>query len=513
MPQDNTANNKRIAKNTMFMYFRMAITMLVGLYTSRVILQVLGVDDYGLYNVIGGIIALFIVLNSALINTTSRFITVSLAKGNTMDTRQIFNMALLLHMIVGGIIVVLGETVGLWYLHTKLVIPEGREVAAEWLYQFTVISAFLNTILVPYNAAIVAHEKINIYAIIQILDVFLKLGIVIVLQYVAFDKLIFYAFLILMLTVFNFGFNYVYCHKYFAEVKFLLYWNGKIFKEILKFIGWAFVGNFSNMFYTQGINLMLNAFCGPAVNAARGIAVQVQGFVAQLANNVQTAINPQIIKTYSTNNLERMHTLICASSRYCYYLLFLFVLPIMLEANYILHLWLGIVPEHTANFIRLTLIYVLLDAFINPMFTANLASGKLKLYYVPIMINSFSFMFITYFTIRFTQIPESVFLCYLAMTIIGLIIRIIVLNKQIQLPSVVYIKSAILPAIFVSILSSVFPIVSHMLIHNDIERLLITLVVSIVSLSIVVYFIGITKSERTLVVQFVKNKLSGMSKK
>ena len=507
------SDNSRIAKNTIFMYVRMAITMLVGLYTSRVVLRVLGVEDYGLYNVIGGIIAIFTVLNAALINTTSRFITVSLAKGDEKNTRQIFNMSLLLHLIVGGIIVVLGETVGLWYLHTKLVIPEGREVAAECLFQFTVISAFLGTLIVPYNAAIVAHEKLNIYAIIQILDAFLKLGIVIVLQFVVFDKLIFYAFLILMVTVFNFGFNYVYCHKFFAEVKFLLYWNGNIFKEILKFIGWALVGNFSNMFYTQGINLMLNAFCGPAVNAARGIAVQVQGIVAQLANNIQTAINPQIIKTYSINNLDRMHMLICASSRYCYYLLFLFILPIMLEANFILHLWLGIVPEHTVNFIRLTLIYVLLDAFINPMFTANLASGKLKLYYVPIMINSFLFMFITYFAIRFSRIPESVFLCYLAMTIIGLIIRVIILNKQVRLPSVVYIKSAILPTLYVSILSSVLPVVSHVLIHDNIARLLATLAFSIISTLTVVYFIGITKPERFFVLQYAKNKLSAISKR
>lgn len=507
------SDNSRIAKNTFFMYVRMVITMLVGLYTSRVVLQVLGVEDFGLYNVIGGIISLFSVLNAALINTTSRFITVSLAKGDVKDTRQIFNMALLLHLIVGGIIVVLGETVGLWYLHTKLVIPEGREVVAEWLYQFTVISAFLSTLIVPYNAAIVAHEKINIYAIIQILDVFLKLGIVIVLQFIAFDKLIFYALLMLMVTVFNIIVNFVYCHRHFAEVKYLLYWSWNTFRDIQKFVGWALIGNFSYIFYTQGINLMLNAFCGPAVNAARGIAVQVQGIVAQLANNVQTAINPQIIKTYSSNNLDRMHLLICASSRYCYYLLLLFSLPIMLEANFILHLWLGIVPEHTVNFIRLTLTYVLLDAFINPMFTANLASGKLKLYYVPIMINSFSFMFITYFAIRFTLIPESVFLCYLAMNIIGLVIRVIVLNKQVRLSPKVYIKSAIFPSLLVTSLAAILPSLTHLLVHNDILRFLVTSVVSLISTSGVVYFIGITAEERQFANRFIENKISNINHK
>ena len=507
------SENSRIAKNTIFMYVRMAITMLVGLYTSRVVLQVLGVEDYGLYNVIGGIIALFTVLNSALINTTSRFITVSLAKGNSQDTRQIFNMAFLMHFAVGIFIVVVGETVGLWYLHAKLVIPEGRDMAAEWLYQFTIIAAFMNTLIVPYNATIIAHEKINVYAIIQIIDVFLKLGIVFLIQIVAFDKLVFYAALMLLVSAFNFCVNLIYCRRKFVETKFMIYWSRKIFKDILKFIGWALVGNFSFMFYTQGINLLLNAFCGPAVNAARGIAVQVQTLVAQFANNVQTAINPQIIKTYSTNNLDRMHMLICASSRYCYYLLLLFSLPIMLEADYILHLWLGIVPEHTVNFIRLTLIYVLLDAFINPMFTANLASGKLNLYYIPIFINSFSFMFITYYAIRFSKIPESVFLCYLAMTVIGVVIRIFVMKKQVGLLPSTYIKSALLPALVVTLLASVLPIASHLIVQGDILRLFTTVAVSFVSTITIVFWLGITKEERLFAMQFIKNKISTYSKK
>lgn len=495
------------------MYIRMAFSMLVGLYTSRVVLNVLGVEDYGLYNVIGGIIALFTVLNSALINTTSRFITVSLAKGDAQDTRQIFNMSLLLHFLVGLFIVILGETIGLWYLHNKLVIPEGREVAAEWLYQFTIISAFLATLNVPFNAAIIAHEKINVYAIIQIIDVVLKLVIVFLLKVSPFDQLIFYALLVLLVTAFNITVNFIYCHQKFEEVKFLLFWSWKIFKEILKFVGWALVGNFSNMFYTQGINLMLNAFCGPAVNAARGIAVQVQGVVAQMANNVQTAINPQIMKNYAVNNLERMHMLICASSRFCYYLLFLIALPIMLEADYILELWLGIVPDHTVNFIRLTLVASLLDAFINPMFTANLASGKLNQYYIPVSVVSFGFMFITYFAIKTTGIPESVFICYLAMVSLGVVVRIFVMRKQVQLPKRIYIKNAIFPAIAVTVLASILPILTHMSIENSIIRLVSTLCVSTISIGICVITIGITKNEREYGFSFIKSKVKGLMHK
>lgn len=506
------SDSSRIAKNTVYMYIRMAITLVVGLYTSRVVLKALGVEDYGLYNVIGGIIALFTVLNAALVNTTSRFITVSLAKGNPKETRQIFNMAFIMHLSVGLLIVILGETIGLWYLHHKLVIPEGREYAAEWLYQFTIISAFLNTFIVPYNASIVAHEKINVYAIMQILDAFFKLAIAIAIQYVFSDKLISYAFLILLVTVFNICFCFIYCHSRFSEVKFLFYWSWVTFKEILKFIGWAMVGSFSNMFYTQGINLMLNAYCGPAVNAARGIAVQVQGVVGQMANNVQTAINPQIIKTYSTNQLDRMHLLICASSRVCYYLLLLIVLPIMLETDFILKIWLGLVPEHTVNFIRITLMASMLDAFINPMFTANLASGKLDMYYVPISIISFSFMLITYFAIRVTNVPESVFLCYFTMILLGAIVRIFIMKKQVGLRPGVYIKQAVLPAIAVTLLSTILPVVLHFLVSGSLVRFLVTLTGSIISVCIVSFFVGITKQERIFAIQYVQSKLRSLKK-
>jgi len=505
-------DDKRLAKNAFFMYVRMAITMLVGLYTSRVVLRVLGVEDYGLQNVIGGIIAMFAVLNSALVNTTSRFITVSLAKDDTQDTRQIFNMTLLMHFMVGLLLVVLGETVGLWYLHTKLVIPEGREIAAEWLYQITVISAFLSTLMVPFNAAIVAHEKLNVYALLQIVDVFLKLGIVFLLQVVSFDKLIFYSGLTFIVTILDFIVYYVYCHTRFLEIKFMFFWDWSIFRDIIRFIGWALVGNFSSMFYTQGINLMLNAFCGPAVNAARGIAVQVELVVKQFANNVQVSINPQILKSHSVGDLTRMHSLVCASSRYCFYLLFLITLPIMFEAEFILHLWLGQVPEHTVNFIRLILIVVLLDAFINPMFTANLATGKLNTYYIPVFSCSFSFMFITYFAIKQTRVPESVFLCYLLLNILGVVVRVFVMNKQIRLTPLTYMKKVVSPTLLVTVLSVIPPLLCHNLIRGDWMRFTITIFVSFLSILIFVYYVGITNNEKSFAVQYIRTKVKAVFK-
>ena len=500
-------DNKRVAKNTVYMYIRMAFSMLVGLYTSRVVLQVLGVEDYGLYNVIGGIISLFTVLNSALVNTTSRFMTVSLAKGEAQDTRQVFNMSSLLHFFVGVLIVILGETVGLWYLHNKLVVPEGRELAAEWLYQFTIVSAFLATLKVPYYATIIAHEKINVYAIVQIIEVVLKFVIVLLLKVAPFDKLIFYALLILLVTVLDFVINYIYCHRKFEEVKFLFYWSWKTFREILKFIGWAIVGNFSNMFYTQGINLMLNAFCGPAVNAARGIAVQVESVVRQFANNVQTAVNPQILKSYAVKEMDRMYYLITASSRVCFYLLFIISLPIFIETEFILSLWLGTVPDHTVSFVRIILMSVLLDAFVNPMFTANLASGKLAIYHGTLAVLMYGFMFITYFTIKSTRIPESVFLCYLAASIIGYVMKIFIMNYQIGLKPKVYVKSALIPVIVVVVVSLIAPMLVHHFLVEGWADFLITSSVAVISVMFAVYAFGISKGEREFAMSYIKNKL------
>jgi O-antigen/teichoic acid export membrane protein len=322
-----------------------------------------------------------------------------------------------------------------------------------------------------------------------------------------FDKLIFYALLILGVTVMNICINVVYCHRKFEEVKLRFFWNWRIFKEMLKFVGWAMVGNFSNMFYTQGINLMLNAFCGPAVNAARGIAVQVQGVVAQFAGNVQTAINPQILKSHAVNDKDRMYSLIIASSRLCFYLLFLISLPIFIETEFLLQLWLDNVPDYTVNFVRIILMCVLLDAFVNPMFTANLASGKLALYHGPLALLMYVFMFITYFSIKITKIPESVFISYFVACLIGYIMRIFILKKQVGLVPSLYIKRVLLPVALVVVVSLIVPIVVHHFLINGWVDFLITSVVSVISVSITVYMLGITPGERNLALSFVRNRV------
>lgn len=502
---DTSANNSRIAKNTIFMYFRMGISMVVGLYTSRVVLQQLGIEDYGLYNVIGGIIAMFGFLNGSMVNTTSRFITFYLAKNEKEESRNIFSMSFLIHLCIALLILILGETIGLWYLNNKLIIPEGREFAAQWLYQLSIFSCILSILYVPYNATIIAHEKMGTFAYISIIEVLLKLCIVLLLSYSPIDKLIFYGTLLSCVSILILVIYFSYCNIKFAETKIKYYWNLSIFKEMMGFAGWALIGNFSYIFYSQGINLMLNAFCGPAVNAARGIAVQVEGVVKQFASNVQVAINPQIIKSYATNEITRMYSLIFASSRYCFYLLFLLSLPIFVETEFILQIWLGLVPKHTVNFIRIILSTSILDAFINPMFTANLASGKLKLYNLCVCTVSYAFMFITYFAIRITHLPESVFLCLLCSTLFGVAIRIHVLYRQIGLNPSIYLKKVLSRVLLVVSVSIIVPILLHNTMPSGWVRFIIISFMSVASVLYSVYTIGINQTERKFVNKKIKS--------
>lgn len=499
--------NKRIAKNTIFMYIRMAITMCIGLYTSRAVLQALGVEDFGLYNVIGGIVSMFIILNGAMVNTTSRFITIYLAKEDELQTCKIFNMASLVHVVIAVLVVLFAETIGLWYLENKLVVPEGRMFAAHWLYQLSILFAIFSILYVPYNAAIVAHEKMGVFAFIQIADSVLKLIIVLLLAYSPIDKLIFYATLLTILSIADLCIYFIYCKRHFAETEIMFYWNNSVFKEMMGFAGWTLVGNFVNFFYTQGLNLLLNAFCGPAANAARGIAVQVENVVKQFANNVQVAINPQILKSYSLNEMDRMYSLIMASSRYCFFLLYFLCLPIMLEANFILHLWLGIVPEHTVNFIRLILVIALFDTFVNPMFTANLACGKLKLYHFPLSILMVAFMFVTYFAIKLTGIAESVYVSLLTVTFIGYIMKIYIIDRQVGLKPKVYIKNVLKPVCLVVLISPILPFYIHSLLDEGWVRLLATGFACVVSVTAAIYVLGVSQAERKFVVTFVRNKL------
>lgn len=312
-------NNKRIAKNTLLLYLRMIFLLSISLFTSRVVLQTLGVEDYGIYNVVGGVVALFAFLNGAMTGATQRYLNFDLAKNDTKALSETFNTALIIHSLIALTLILLSETVGLWFMYEKMVIPEERMTAAMWVLQCAILVMSVNIISVPYNAAIIAHEKMGAFAYISLLEATLKLLIVYMLYISPVDKLILYAILLLTVSVVIRFVYSSYSHKHFKETHFRFIWNTVKLKEMGAFASWNLIGNLALMGVTQGLNMLLNVFFGPVVNAARGVAVQVQGAIQQFANNFQTAINPQITKSYASNQLEYMHSLICRGAKFSFF--------------------------------------------------------------------------------------------------------------------------------------------------------------------------------------------------
>ena len=379
--------------------------------------------------------------------------------------------------------------------------------AAQWLYQLSIASTLMSIISVPFMSDIIAHEKMSIYAYISIFDAVLRLIIVLMLAYSPIDKLIFYATLVFAVQVLDFLFNLIYCRYHFVESKARKVWDKGLFEEMGKFIGWSTFGNFSYLFYTQGLNILINMFCGPVVNAARGIAVQVESAMAQFTNSIQTAINPQIIKSYSSNDRDRMKLLIFASSRYCFYLMFLLSLPVILCANYILGLWLGVFPDHTVNFIRLTLVCTLLETLINPLFTANLATGNVAIYNKSLAILSFSFIPITYLGIRTTHIPEIVFVLNILRNVIGIGVRMFIFRSQLGVGTHEYASQVLWRILPVVVIASVVPFIVYRMIGSEtFLSFLLTCITAVISTMLSVYMVGLNKFER----EYISSRGMGM---
>ena len=368
---DNSSNNKRIAKNTLLLYIRTLLIMLVTLYTSRVVLNTLGVTDYGVYNVVGGVVAMFGFINSSMASATQRFITFALGKGDKDNLQKVFSTALQIHVLIAALIVVLGETVGLWFMYTQMQIPADRMDAAFWVLQCSIVSAVVMIISVPYNADIIAHERMSAFAYISIIEAVLRLAIVYLLLAFSYDKLILYAFLTLAVQLLIRFCYSSYCNKHFPESKYRHVWDKFLFKEMTGFAGWGMFSSLSGILSGQGLNMLLNVFFGPVVNAARAVAVQVQNAILQFIGNFQMAINPQITKTYANGEMEDMHKLMFRSAKFTFYLLFVVSLPVLFETNFILTVWLKTVPENTVIFLRIMICVSLLYPLSTPLIIPN----------------------------------------------------------------------------------------------------------------------------------------------
>ena len=496
----NSANNKRIAKNTLLLYVRMLFGMLVSLYTSRVILQTLGVEDYGVYNVVGGVISMFTFLNGAMSSATSRYITFEIGKGNMEQLKKVFSTSLQIHAIIALLIVILGETVGLWFLMNELVIPDGRMDAAMWVYQCSVVTAVVTIMSVPYNADIIAHEKMAAFAYISVLEIILKLAIVYLLVVLPFDKLKVYAVLVLMVGLLIRCIYTCYCHKHFEESHYIHRIDKPLLKEMSSFAGWSFWGNLAAILYSQGLNMMLNIFFGPVVNAARGIASQIQGVVQQFVSNFQMALNPQITKTYASGELDKMHSLMFRSARFSFMLLFFLSLPIMLETNYILTLWLGIVPENTVIFARIIIAISLIYTIANPCVIANQATGKVKVYQAVVGGLLLLILPISYIVLKMGAPAHSVFIVHFCVESVAQFARMYMLRNMIDLPLWSYVKNIYLPIMGVVLLSIVLPLLVYSNMQEGFIRLLAVGMTCVISVAMTSLFIGMTRNERSFLI-------------
>lgn len=500
---DNSSNNKRIAKNTLLLYIRTLLIMLVTLYTSRVVLNTLGVTDYGVYNVVGGVVAMFGFINSSMASATQRFITFALGKGDKDNLQKVFSTALQIHVLIAALIVVLGETVGLWFMYTQMQIPADRMNAAFWVLQCSIVSSVVMIISVPYNADIIAHERMSAFAYISIIEAVLRLAIVYLLLAFSYDKLILYAFLTLAVQLLIRFCYSSYCNKHFPESKYRHVWNKSLFKEMTGFAGWSMFENLSFVCFSQGLNLLLNVFFGPIVNAARAIAFQVQNAIQQFLANFQMAINPQITKTYAKGEFNDMHMLIFRSARFSFYLLFFFALPILFETDFILTIWLKTVPEDTVMFLRIMLCTLLVYSLANPLMIANQATGKVKKYQIVCGSIRLMILPISYICLKFGCRAYSVFIVHLIMEIFTQFARMVMLRPLLGIRLKEYFRNIYYQVFLVFVLSIIAPILIYVNMGDNFLRLVLICVTCFLSVGLTTYTLGLDGHERV----FVKSKV------
>lgn len=493
---DTSSANKRIAKNTLVLYVRMLFTMGISLFTSRVILQTLGVEDYGISSVVGGVISMFTFINAAMVSSTQRYLNFELVRDDANQLRSVFSTSLQIHALIALAIIVLSETVGLWFLNEKLVIPEARMTAAMWVYQCSILSCAVSIMSTPYNAVIVAHEKMSAFAYISILDVSLKLLVVYLLVVLPFDKLIILAILNLLVQLFIRYIYTLYCHRHFPESYFQFWFNKTLFKEMFGFAGWSFWGNLAAILYTQGLNMMLNIFFGPIVNAARGIAVQVQSAVQQFVGGFQTALNPQITKNYASNNLPQMHSLMFRSARFSFLLLFFLSLPVLMETNFILTLWLKTVPDDAVIFTQIMICISLIYTTANPCIIANQATGKVKIYQMVVGGILLLILPISYVVLKLGAPAYSVFIVHFCIESVAQFSRMYMLRKLIHLPLWQYMKNIYIPIVSTVAIAIILPLVVRMQVAEGWLRFLAVGFTCVLSVGASSYFIGFTKQER-----------------
>ncbi len=500
-------NNRRIAKNTLMLYFRMLLTMGVSLYTVRVVLNTLGTSDYGIYNVVGGIVIMFSFLSSTMAGASQRFFAFEIGRQDYKQLKKTFSITMTIYIMIAIVILFLAETLGLWFLNSKMTIPDDRIDAARWVYQFSILSFMMTMFTIPYNAAIIAHEKMNIYAWVSIVEVTLKLLIVYLLVLFSFDKLKLYSVLIFIVTTFVTMIYRAYCKRRFDECRFSFYWEGSLFKEIISYSGWNLIGSLVGIMRNQGISILINLFFNPIVNAAQAIAFRINSTLLNFTNNFYIAVKPQIIKSYSKNDTKELEKLIISSSKYSYFLILILSLPLLFETDYILKLWLKDFPEFTVIFTRIIILNTLIEVINSPIITAVQATGNIKAYQAVVAVTQVLIIPFSYIFYKFGFSPQVSYIIMIILTLVSLLPRLFIFQKVTKLSAINYVKNVFPQILTVSSILSIFLLFIYLSVMDGFFRFFSILLCDILISPIVIYYIGLTKKEKSYILNILRQRI------
>ena len=502
-----SVDNKRIAKNTLLLYFRMLFMMVISLYTSRIVLNTLGVTDYGIYNVVGGFVAMFSILSGNMASVINRFIMIEIGKNDLARANRIFSTSVAILLFFSVLIFIGLETFGVWFLNAKMDIPNGRMVAANWALQFSLVAFVVNLMSLPYNAVIIAHERMSAFALISILEVTLKLVVVFILGGVAFDKLITYACLTTLVAFIIRAVYVVYCKRHFKESHFQFVIDKKLIREMLSFTGWAFIGNAVILLKNQGVNVLLNLFCGPLVNAAQGIATQINSAVYSFVSNFIIASRPQIIKNHATGNLLMMHTQIIKSAKFGFFILLILLLPLCGGIDYLLGLWLVNVPPHTANFVVLVLLYSLLECLVTPISIGVFAQGEIKVYEIVLSCIYICNFIASYICLKLGMVPETVFMLNIFFKACVLVLLIVYSKAKYAFPIRGFFRQCLLPSVAVFVLAGMLTYFMPWDKPQNFFFFILHVAAIVAGTSLLILAIGMTKGERVFLKHALREKI------
>lgn len=498
------SGNKRIAKNTLFLYIRMAFVLVVSLYTTRVVLNVLGASDYGIFNVVCGFVSMFGFLNTSMTNAIQRFYNYEIGKNGGEKLKNLYNCALVVQIVLAILVVLVVESFGLWYLNNKLIIPSDRLWAANVLFQFSVIQLFFVIISVPYSAIIIAYERMDYYALVSIVDVFIKLGIVLILPYVGYDKLLFYGLLLTIVGFANFLFYSVYARKNFSQIRITRIADKSAFKSILSFSGWNVFGTFAYLLKNQGLAVVLNIVFGTIINAAYGISNQVMNAIKQFSMNMIIAFKPQLVQSYASGEHDKTRSLMYTMTKISYIMLFAISLPVIIQADYILTLWLENVPEYTISLTRLAIVSMLLSNFNTPIVQVVQAVGKQKLFQIVTSVVIIGIVPSSYVILRMDAAPENIYWVTIFFVLINQIACLYTLRKVFYFSYNEYFVKSIIPCLLVTLLSPIIPLLLNQIaIQIPFMNFLVTSIMSVLSVVVISYVFALTKGERAYIKELV----------